>query len=286
MSSTIYDSADFHGKFTAANVTSDSTQYDHAYILLLQVKLSEAGSESGIPGNSISLIVRLVSLVSTQGQGINLTAQCAIFCGLKRPDLISAYFHELTQGETDESKLKIYFHMRESMNVVWPFVGLPNVISACYGLFDELRKLGLEPPAEVKRPGLGEMDWVKIGDQNRRAIYKGSNNIDGIAMLEKYFPTLSGAVVQGYLQYGAGEPDSLPQTELLVAAAITASGVRRQSRTHCQSALGLGCTVEKVQAVVDVAAALANWNKTPLGSDFDINALSAETAANVEKRKT
>jgi hypothetical protein len=83
-------------------------------------------------------------------------------------------------------------------------------------------------------------------------------------------------VVNGYLVNGSGQPGDFQHSELLLAAAIIASGVPRQSRSHSKGTLGLGNRVAVVQAGAQVVAELAEWNQPLLPTRMDVKAVAVE----------
>jgi hypothetical protein len=71
------------------------------------------------------------------------------------------------------------------------------------------------------------------------------------------------------------------QTELIIAASITAMGATRQSRSHCKASLQLGNSEEVVSALVDTARQIADWNGQPLSDDIIVASLAEELKTNL-----
>lgn len=76
---------------------------------------------------------------------------------------------------------------------------------------------------------------------------------------------------------------TLEETEITLASAITAMGATRQARSHCKAAIGVGNSVECVEKIVTIAYEIANWNGTPLNVEIDVSSLAAEVDANRAK---
>jgi hypothetical protein len=75
----------------------------------------------------------------------------------------------------------------------------------------------------------------------------------------------------------------LEETEITLAAAITAMGATRQARSHCKAALGVGNSFESVEKMITVAYEVANWNGTPLQGEVDLSSLAKEVEINRQK---
>ena len=66
-------------------------------------------------------------------------------CGMKRSDLVPHIFQELCRrdGGGSESLVSRFNASRETLVIIWPFVGVPQVIPACLGLAGILQSLGI-----------------------------------------------------------------------------------------------------------------------------------------------
>lgn len=91
--------------------------------------------------------------------------------------------------------------------------------------------------------------------------------------------TCSTVVTWGYLVSKANEEVFRPeQSHLIIATAIMALGATRQTKSHLKATLGIGNTVESVQAVVDMVTKVTEWAIKPVAS-VDVNALAQEIQA-------
>jgi hypothetical protein len=91
----------------------------------------------------------------------------------------------------------------------------------------------------------------------------GNNEVQD--MLRNYFPDFAistWTVVFGYCLAGTTLTGIFEEkhTQLILAAAITASGTRRQALSHLKGAIGLGISVSNAQGVEEMAARLNTWN--------------------------
>ena len=65
-------------------------------------------------------------------------------CALKRADLVPSIFRDLTEEmvDTTNTMTGLFSAVRETINIIWPFVGVPQVIPACLGLAGYLQISG------------------------------------------------------------------------------------------------------------------------------------------------
>lgn len=65
---------------------------------------------------------------------------------MKRADLVPSLFQSMmeTEEEVDNNlKLDLFYAVRETFNLIWPFVGIPQVIPALLGIAGYLRSKGI-----------------------------------------------------------------------------------------------------------------------------------------------
>lgn len=67
-------------------------------------------------------------------------------CAMKRADLVPPLF--LTQledqdGGSKEEVLHLFNTFRETINIIWAFVGVPQIVPACLGLAGYLKSRGI-----------------------------------------------------------------------------------------------------------------------------------------------
>ena len=65
------------------------------------------------------------------------------------------------------------------------------------------------------------------------------------------------------------------QSHLVVAAAITAYGATRQTRSHILASIGIGNSVDTVKAMVSTVSKIATWGGKPVATP-DIDALAEQ----------
>jgi hypothetical protein len=96
-------------------------------------------------------------------------------------------------------------------------------------------------------------------------------------MLRTYFQDfaeLGWTVVFGYSLQGTVDTGIFKdyETQLILSAAVAASGATRQARSLGQGAVGMGNSTATVKALFEAAEALNAWNGTEL-THIDVEAL-------------
>lgn len=79
--------------------------------------------------------------------------QSAILISQRRGDAVPKLFADVTRNKSNDETLKVFMSLREAINIIFPFVGLPNCIPACLGLVAAMRTRGISAPAMTR---LGE----------------------------------------------------------------------------------------------------------------------------------
>lgn len=74
---------------------------------------------------------------------------------------------------------------------VYPFLGVPACMPACYGMIGVLERKGeaYGDMARLRKPFMDEED-VERGRELRATIYSSAGNSGIFALMEKYFPDL------------------------------------------------------------------------------------------------
>ena len=153
----------------------------------------------------------------------------------------------------------------------------------------------------LRRENFGEFDYTTRGGETTAAIYRGVGNSEVRQMIQQYFPEMctfhraelgmlelttemaayyGRTTIWGYL-VGSSPIFELKDTEILVAAAITALGATRQARSHVKCSIQVGNSVESVAGMVETAREIAAWNKKPLPGQIDVGQLAEELERNL-----
>jgi hypothetical protein len=68
-----------------------------------------------------------------------------VFIGAHRGDHVPKLFEEAIEGVTDIEEIKnIFYRIRESITIIWTFVGIPWTVPAGLGLVSVLQRKGIE----------------------------------------------------------------------------------------------------------------------------------------------
>ncbi|PVH79623.1 hypothetical protein DL98DRAFT_631100 [Cadophora sp. DSE1049] len=256
----------FKSKYTTANLPEGASQYDPALFAQLFAKLQQAA-----PSESPDFIAALLS---------------AMLCAQRRGDIVPTLFQEWTSKKTDAETEKTFIVIREAIGLIYAFVGLPNCIPACLGLVGELHSRNIQIVEGRRRSDIEKKDWFESGRDTRLNIYNGVGNPEVHCMITTYFPDMAyinDVAVFGYLINGSLDIQTLENSELIVAGAITAMGATRQARSHCKASIGVGNPVALVSKVVEVASEIAAWNRSPLPGAIVVSELAEELKANLAK---
>lgn len=81
--------------------------------------------------------------------------------------------------------------MRESITIIFPYLGMPTCIPACYGMIGVLQRKGQAYGSTkvLRKPVVTEEDARK-GTELRSKIYSGVGNSEIFDLMDKYFTDL------------------------------------------------------------------------------------------------
>jgi hypothetical protein len=118
-------------------------------------------------------------------------------CALGRADLVGKWFDDQTKDFSAEESRRLFVRLRESIMCVYPFLGVPACMPACYGMIGVLERKG-EVYGDTKRlrkPFMDEED-VQRGKELRATIYASAGNSGIFALMDKYFPDLCKSLLE------------------------------------------------------------------------------------------
>lgn len=101
------------------------------------------------------------------------------------------FFDDITADATPEESEQIFLRLREAITIVFPYLGLPTCIPACYGMIGVVQRKGKEFASQkvLRKAAITEED-VRIGSELRARIYRGVGNSDIFALMDQYFTDL------------------------------------------------------------------------------------------------
>ncbi|KAL3476547.1 hypothetical protein BJX99DRAFT_258292 [Aspergillus californicus] len=244
-------------KYVSTNVKPDSPPYSKEFFLGLN---SELGSRQ------------------PELKSYSYTIIAAACCAVGRADIVGRFFDDITAHAEPEQSETIFLRLREAITIIFPYLGLPTCIPACYGMIGVIQRKGQEyASTRVLRAKTISEDDVRKGVELRAKIYKGVGNSEIFGLMDRYFTDLfqtSTVVTWGYLIAKANEEVFQPeQSHLIVASAIMALGATRQSKSHIKATLGMGNSVDCVKAVVAVLSRIAEWAGRPIAA-LDVDELA------------
>ncbi|KAG9243371.1 hypothetical protein BJ878DRAFT_583243 [Calycina marina] len=258
-----WDKDDFMSKwdatYVATNLKPDATPYDGSFFIGLNDELQDKRPE-----------------LKSFSYAIIAVASCAV----GRADVVGRFFDDITINSTPDESQKIFVRLREALTIVFPFLGLPTCIPGCYGMIGVLERKGeAYGSTENLRKTTMDEENVRKGRELRAKIYSGVGNSGIFSLMDKYFTDLFNASTNftwGYLISKANEEVfEMRQSHLVVAAAITALGVTRQTRSHIKASIGIGNSVDAVKDMVSMVSKIAIWAGRPFSTP-DVDALAEQ----------
>lgn len=92
---------------------------------------------------------------------------------------------------TTEESQEAFLRIREAITIIYPFLGMPSCIPACYGLIGVVERKGQEYASlkKLRKPVVTEDD-VRKGQELRSRIYSGVGNSDIFRFMDVYFTEL------------------------------------------------------------------------------------------------
>lgn len=184
--------SDWDEKYVSANVKAGSRPYDKNLFISLNSKLVASHPELG--GFSHAIIVsrshRPAKDVSHYLELIR-TQKAAACCALGRADVVGRFFDDITSEASPEDSRAIFLCLREAITIIFPYVGMPTCIPACYGMIGVVQRKGpAYASTDVLRKATIDENDVANGRALRAKIYRGVGNSDIFTLMDKYFTDL------------------------------------------------------------------------------------------------
>lgn len=98
--------------------------------------------------------------------------------------------HITADLEPTESEA-VFLRFREALTIVYPFLGMPSCIPACYGMIGVIQRKGAQYASKrvLRVATITEDDIVK-GEALRRRVYSGVGNSGIFRLMDEYFTDL------------------------------------------------------------------------------------------------
>lgn len=85
----------------------------------------------------------------------------------------------------------MFLRLREAITIIFPYLGLPSCMPACYGMIGVVQRKGKEfASLKVLRKKTVDEEDVRKGVELRARIYKGVGNSDIFDLMKIYFEDL------------------------------------------------------------------------------------------------
>lgn len=224
---------------------------------------------------------------------------------LGRADLVGKWFDSITEKSSVEDSSKLFERIREGILCIYPFLGAPACMPACYGMIGVVERKGeAYGNSTRRRKGYMTQDDVERGAELRGNIYKTAGNRFIFDKMEHFFPDLcqcsmplpslyvlltgkldaaSTAFTWGYLIARANdEVFTMQESHLLVLTAICGLGAKRQMGSHIKATIGIGNGPQVVKRLLSTLQKLSEWAGRSLSMP-DVDAL-ADQVADTAKR--
>lgn len=108
-----------------------------------------------------------------------------------RADVVGKFFDDITANATPDDSARTFLRLREAITIIFPYLGLPTCIPACYGMIGVIQRKGTEfASTKVLRQATITQDDVQKGRELRAKIYHGVGNSEIFGLMEKYFTDL------------------------------------------------------------------------------------------------
>jgi hypothetical protein len=131
----------------------------------------------------------------------------AIFCAQRRGDLAGPLFEDVLKRDGEGCVKELFSVIREAITVTMSFVGLPNTMPASFGLIAQLKQRNItEVPIKPRsdrestrtpqtsdvliREHFQQQDYLALGHETHKKIYRGVGNPEVSQMLAQYLPDL------------------------------------------------------------------------------------------------
>lgn len=117
--------------------------------------------------------------------------QATACCAVGRADLVGRFFDDITSDSTPEISESVFLRIREAITIVFPYIGMPTCIPACYGMIGVVQRKGPTfASTKVLRKATVDEEDARKGRELRSKIYSGVGNSDIFNLMDTYFTDL------------------------------------------------------------------------------------------------
>jgi hypothetical protein len=104
---------------------------------------------------------------------------------------VGKFFDDLTRDSTPQQSEQIFLRLREAITIIFPYLGMPTCIPACYGMIGVVQRKGGEyASTRSLRKEEVTLEDARRGKELRARIYSGVGNSEIFDLMGKYFTDL------------------------------------------------------------------------------------------------
>lgn len=178
-------------KYVSTNVKRGSKPYDKELFLGLDSKLRTERPELQGVSHAIIVCSKLTKSL-THLEELTDIQKAAACCAVGRADVVGQFFDHITNQLTPSESEQVFLRLREAITIIFPYLGLPTCIPACYGMIGVVERKGSEfASTKVLRKATIDNDDVQKGRELRSKIYSGVGNSEIFSLMDRYFSDLS-----------------------------------------------------------------------------------------------
>lgn len=106
------------------------------------------------------------------------------------------FFDDVTSNSTPAESEQLFLRLREAITIIFPYLGMPTCIPACYGMIGVIQRKGPEfASTKVLRSPYVTEDDARKGQELRSRIYSGVGNSEIFGLMNQYFTDLCESAV-------------------------------------------------------------------------------------------
>jgi len=185
--------AEWDKTYVSTNLKAGAKKYDDDFFTRLYHTLSTIPDLSRIAHCIIvsCLFRAFLSQVCLTGLTTMLLFKAATSIAVGRADVVGRIFDSLTTNMTPEESTQRFTQLRETLLIIYPFLGIPTVVPASYGIIGVLERKGRQyGNAPRVRKEYMDAEDVKNGKELRARVYQGVGNGKIFGLMEKHFTDL------------------------------------------------------------------------------------------------
>lgn len=115
----------------------------------------------------------------------------SISIAVGRADVVGRLFDSLTTDLSPSESSTLFAQIRESILIIYPFLGIPTCVPAAYGVIGVLQRKGNQyGDAARLRKEVMDAEDIRRGQDLRARVYKGVGNGEIFGLMQQHFTDL------------------------------------------------------------------------------------------------